>query len=155
MPLSRRPPRAEPTDLAALQQELNQLFERLSEFDRADHPPEGEWIPSVDIYECRGSLLVVVEVPGLPPEALRVAHVDGRLIISGERRDRKPPGGAFLCMERPQGRFTRAILLDEAVDIRQAEAQVEGGLLTITIPRVKDRRGTETVIPVRRDGEDS
>ena len=58
-------------------------------------------------------------------------------------------------MESPQGRFTRSILLDEAVDIRQAEAQVEGGLLTITIPRVKDRRGTETVIPVRRDGEDS
>ena len=155
MPLSRRPPRAEPTDLAVLQQELNQLFERLSEFDRADHPAEGEWIPSVDIYECRGSLMVVVEVPGLPPEALRVAHADGRLIIAGERRDRKPPGVAFLCMERPQGRFTRSILLDEAVDIRQAEAQVEGGLLTITIPRVKDRRGTETVIPVRRDREDS
>ena len=153
MPLTRRP-RAEPTDLAALQQELNQLFERLSEFDRADQPAEGEWIPSVDIYECRGSLMVVMEVPGLPPENLRVAHSDGRLIISGERRDRKPQGVAFLCVERPQGRFTRSILLDEAVDIRQAEAQVEGGLLTITIPRVKDRRGTETVIPVRRDGED-
>ena len=69
MPLSRRPPRAEPTDLAVLQQELNQLFERLAEFDRADHPAEGEWIPSVDVYECRGSLMVVVEVPGLPPES--------------------------------------------------------------------------------------
>ena len=153
MPLSRRPPRAEPTDLAALQQELNHLFERLSEFDRADQPAEGEWIPSVDIYECRGSLMVVVEVPGMPPENLRVAHADGRLIITGERRDRKPAGGAFLCMERPQGRFTRAILLDEAVDMRQAEAHVRGGLLTITIPRVKDRRGSETVIPVRRDDE--
>ena len=150
MPLSRRP-RAEPTDLAALQHELNQLFERLSEFDRADHPAEGEWIPSVDIYECRGSLMVVVEVPGVPLENLRVAHADGRLIITGERRDRKPAGGAFLCMERPQGRFTRAILLDEAVDIRQAEAHMVGGLLTVTIPRVKDRRGHETVIPVRRD----
>lgn len=150
MPLSRRP-RAEPTDLAALQLELNQLFERLAEFDRAEQPAEGEWIPSVDIYECRGSLMVVVEVPGLPPEALRVAHADGRLVITGERRERKPPGGAFLCMERPQGRFTRTILLDEAVDIRQAEAEVSGGLLTITIPRVKDRRGHETVIPVRRD----
>jgi HSP20 family molecular chaperone IbpA len=154
MPLSRRP-RAETTDLAALQQELNQLFERLAEFDRADHPAEGEWIPSVDIYECRGSLMVVVEVPGLSPEALRVAHADGRLIITGERRDRKPAGGAFLCMERPQGRFTRTILLDEAVDIRQAEAAVSGGLLTITIPRVKDRRGHETVIAVRRDDDGS
>ena len=57
-------------------------------------------------------------------------------------------------MERPQGRFTRAILLDVAVDIRQAEARVEGGLLTITIPRRQGPPGPETVIPVRRDGED-
>ena len=151
MPLSRRPPRAEPTDLAALQHELNQLFERLSEFDRADHPDEVDWVPSVDMYECRGNLMVVVEVPGMAPDALRVAHSEGRIVITGERRERKPAGAAFLCMERPQGRFTRSILLDAAVDIRQASAELSGGLLTITVPRVKDRRGNETVIPVRRD----
>ena len=155
MPLSRRPPRAEPTDLAALQQELNQLFERLSEFDRADHPEDAEWVPSVDIYECRGNVMVVVEVPGLAPDALRVAHADGRIVVTGERRERKPAGGAFLCMERPQGRFTRSILLDAPVDIRQASAELSGGLLTITIPRVKDRRGHETVISVRRDEENA
>jgi HSP20 family protein len=151
MPLSRRPSRAEPTDLAALQHELNQLFERLAEFDRADHADETEWVPSVDVYECRGSLMIVVEVPGLVPDALRVAHSEGRIIVTGERRERKPAGVAFLCMERPQGRFTRSILLDAAVDIRQASAELDAGLLTITIPRVKDRRGHETVISVRRD----
>ena len=54
-------------------------------------------------------------------------------------------------MERPQGRFTRIILIDVAVDIQLAEAHVAGGVLTVTIPRLKDRSGREIVIPVRRE----
>ena len=53
-------------------------------------------------------------------------------------------------MERPQGRFKRVIPLDIAVDLREAHASLEDGLLTITLPRVKDRRGREVVIPVAR-----
>ena len=54
-------------------------------------------------------------------------------------------------MERPQGRFTRTVLIDVAVNIREADATLEGGVLTIAIPRVKDQRGREIVIPVRRE----
>jgi HSP20 family molecular chaperone IbpA len=75
--------------------------------------------------------------------------------VSGERRERRPTGGqaAFLCVERPQGRFTRKIPLDVAVDLAKAEAQLAGGLLTISVPRVKDRRGREILITVRRPEE--
>src|SRR5262245_16326726 len=139
-------------DIAVLQREVNLLFERLSEFDRVESSAPGEWCPSVDVFECRGNLTVVVEVPGIPPESLSVVYRDDRLVISGERRDRRPPDPtAFLCVERPQGRFTRTIPFDAAVDIRQAEARLAGGLLTITVPRLKDRRGRETVIPVERE----
>jgi HSP20 family molecular chaperone IbpA len=54
-------------------------------------------------------------------------------------------------MERPQGRFTRAIDLDLAVDLAGAEAKLRDGLLVIAIPRLKDRRGRETVIPVEAE----
>jgi HSP20 family molecular chaperone IbpA len=92
-------------------------------------------------------------VPGIPAESLRVSFHDRHLVITGERRERRPPASAasFHCMERPQGRFTRIILIDVAVDIQQAEAHVAGGVLTVTIPRVKDRRGREIIIPVRRE----
>jgi HSP20 family molecular chaperone IbpA len=58
-------------------------------------------------------------------------------------------------MERPRGRFTRSIALDQPLDIRQAEACLAGGLLTISIPRLKDRRGRETVIHVEWEGEEA
>ena len=156
MAVIRRPARTTPLDLTLLQREVNQLFERLADFDRADRPAEGEWIPSVDVYECRGKLIIVVEVPGLPPESLRVTFRDRQLIITGERRERRPPPASpASCAWSGRRAASRApILLDVAVDVRQAEARLAGGLLTVTIPRVKDRRGRETVIPVRRDGED-
>lgn len=138
-------------DLALLRREINQLFERLSEFDRASRPPGVEWVPATDVFDCKGNLVVVVEVPGLLPDSLKVALREGVLVITGERRERRPTGVvAFHCMERPVGRFRREIPLGSALDVRSAQARLEGGLLKISIPRLKDRRGRETVIPVER-----
>ena len=113
-------------------------------------------MPSVDVYECDGKLVIVAEVPGLSPDSLRVTFRDRQLVIAGERRERRGAGAAsFLCMERPQGRFTRVVVLDVPVDVREAEARLAGGLLTVTLPRLKDRRGRATVIPVQREDTSS
>lgn len=143
------------SDLVLLQREVNQLFERLAGLDRAGRAPAGEWVPSVDVYECSGKLTIVLEVPGLVEDQLRVSIKDRNLVVYGERRERRPTGGvaAFLCMERPQGRFTRTIPMDMALDVQQAEARLTGGVLTVTIPRLKDRRGRERVIPVQVEEE--
>ena len=152
MAVIRRPARTTPLDLAVLQREVNLLLERLADFDRSSSG-DGEWIPGVDVYECRGKLVIAAEVPGIPADSLRVSFRDRHLVITGERRERRPPASAasFHCMERPQGRFTRIILIDVAVDIQLAEAHMAGGVLTVTIPRVKDRRGRDIIIPVQRE----
>lgn len=138
-------------DLAMLQREVNRLFERLTAFDRVDRTPEVDWNPPTDVFECKGDLVVIVEVPGLTPESLKVSVREGVLVVAGERRDKRPSGVvAFHCMERPLGRFTREIPLDRALDVRSSSARLAGGLLRIVIPRLKDRRGRETLIPVER-----
>jgi HSP20 family protein len=148
----RRPARTTNLDLAVLQREVNMLLERLADFDRSSSG-DGEWIPGVDVYESRGKLVIAAEVPGIPADSLRVSFRDRHLVIAGERRERRPAAStaSFHCMERPQGRFTRIILIDVAVDIQLAEAHAGGGVLTVTIPRVKDRRGREIIIPVQRE----
>ena len=152
MTMTRRPASSVHPNLLLLQQEINRLFERLAALEGSDRRPATEWIPSVDVYECEGKVRIVVEVPGLLPESLTVVYRDGQLTVSGERRDRRPPGiVGFLCMERPHGRFTRTIFLDLPLDIRLAEARLAGGLLILSIPRLKDRRGRETVIHVERE----
>jgi len=152
MSVIRRPARTTQLDLAHLRREVHQLLERLSDIDRADPAASGEWMPSVDVYECHGKLTVVAEVPGLAADTLRVSFRDRQLVISGERRERRPAGAAsFLCMERPQGRFTRLVSLEVPVDVHGAEARLAGGLLTVTVPRLKDRRGRTTVIAIQRE----
>ncbi len=153
MALIRRSARTPLSELALLQREVNQLFERLAEAERAERSDAAGWQPSADAYECGGNLKIVVEVPGLVPESLKLVCRDRELVIVGERREKKPAGraAAFVCMERPQGRFKRVIPIDIAVEVQKAEARLLGGLLIVTLPRVKDRRGRETVIPVRRE----
>jgi HSP20 family protein len=150
---TKKTPRPQLTALTLLQREVNQIFERLAGLEPPSAELSSEWCPSIDVFERAGKLVVVAEVAGLGPDTLRVVCRERELIISGERRERRPSGiAAFLCMERPLGRFTRSVPLDVAVDLKQAEARLASGLLTITLPRLKDRRGRETVIPIAWEG---
>jgi HSP20 family protein len=154
MAVNRKTLRAAPDEVALLREEIARLFDRLGVFEQSSRgaATAAEWSPSVDVFECGSTLHVVVEVPGLVPDALRVTYRDGHLTITGERRDRRPSGAlGFLCMERPHGRFRRSVFLDLPLDVRGAEAHLGNGLLQVCIPRLKERRGRETDIPVKRE----
>jgi len=150
--VTRRAPRPPISALAILQQEMGELVHRLSVLDRADRLPGSGWSPAVDVFEARDRLVVVIEVPGLAPESLRVVFRERELVLAGERRARRPgPGTTFLCLERPHGRFERAIPIEVPVDVGRARATLAGGLLTVTLPRLRERRGRETVVPIERE----
>jgi HSP20 family protein len=156
MTTPRKATRPHLTALTLLQREVNQIFERLASLEPASADMASEWCPSVDVFERAGKLVVVLEAAGLAPDALRVVCREREIVVSGERKERRPAGvAAFLCLERPLGRFTRSVPLDVAVDLKLAEARLASGLLTITLPRLKDRRGRETVIPIAWEGETS
>jgi HSP20 family protein len=153
--MTRRPARPPTSALALLQHEVNQLFQRLTLLDRSEHLPGGEWCPPVDIYETRGCLVVVMEVPGLSPESLKVAFRDHSLVIAGRRRTPRPGAGvSFQCLERPDGRFQRVLPLDMPIDVAGARARLERGLLSVTLPRLRERRGRETVISIDREPDE-
>ena len=151
MSIPRRAPRASLTALSLLQREIGELFERLGGIEHVERPGTGDWAPSLDVYESRGSLVVTAEVAGLSPESLKVVCREREIVLSGERRERRPSGvRGFLCVERPQGRFARTVAFDAAVDLKQAKATLRDGVLTLTLPRLRDRRGRELEIPVER-----
>jgi HSP20 family protein len=150
--VTRRAPRTPIPALALLQQEMSELVHRLSALERADPLPGSQWSPAVDVFEVRDRLVVVIEVPGLSPESLRVVFRERELVLAGERRARRTgPAGTFVCLERPHGRFERAIPMEVSVDVARARATLAGGLLTVTLPRLRERRGRETVIPIERE----
>lgn len=150
--MTRRAERMPMSALTLLRQEVSELFHRLATLDRAEQLPSGEWSPPIDVFELRDRLVVVAEVPGLSPESLRVTILDGTLVLGGERRARRAVAGtSFLCVERPHGRFERRLPLDVPVDVARARATLCGGILTVNLPRLRERRGRETVIPIERE----
>jgi len=136
------------SELVLLQREISQLADRMAQAERAELAAGTEWSPSVDVFSCKDRVAIVVELPGLDPESIDVAYRNGAVVVSGERRRLRP--GAFLCMERLVGRFARTIPLDEPVDHGRAEAQMVDGVLTISLPRLEDRRGRETRISIKK-----
>jgi len=65
------------------------------------------------------------------------------LTVTAERRFEPEQGDQVLIRERPQGEFTRQLLLGENLDVDNVEANYENGVLTLAIPvaeKAKPRR---------------
>src|ERR1700753_2470951 len=108
--------------------------------------PEGdvtvaEWQPSVDIVESATAILILIDLPGFSAADLTV-EVKGPLLLVSGTKPAVSPGGRikFHCMERSQGRFSREIQLLWPVNSHLGTARLEGGLLTIEFPKIKDQR---------------
>ena len=56
------------------------------------------------------------------------------LTVTATRRFEKSEGDEVLASERPQGTFTRRVLLGESLDTSRLEAAYDHGVLSITIP---------------------
>jgi HSP20 family protein len=104
----------------------------------------------MDVVETAEGIAVVLDLPGVAAAAIRVVFTQGTLVVAG--RKLPPPcahrEAAFHLAERSFGRFARAIRLAGAVDAGRAAAVLAGGELTITLPRIEERRGRDIQIPV-------
>jgi HSP20 family protein len=107
--------------------------------------------PPVDVLETPTELDVVVDVPGIAPESLRVALRRNTLIVVGAKiAADAAPDTRYHLAERGYGRFARAIRLAGAFDATGARATVAAGELRVSLPRMDDRRGSLLIVPVER-----
>jgi HSP20 family protein len=119
-------------DLLALHEQIGQLV-------GTDAPG---WTPPVDLYETAGGFVLTAEVPGLSRDQVDIQAEESRIIIRGERGS--GPGQSVPCeqyhrVERGHGRFSRAFVLPEPIDIEAVVADLKDGLLTVTIPKAGGR----------------
>lgn len=126
----------------------------LTELDR-DVPGaatlNAECRPSLDVLETASALEIVVDVPGVVAESLRVAIRRSTLLIVGAKLSpAADPDMRYHLAERSYGRFARAVRLAGAIDATRARATTAGGELRVVLPRIEDRRGSVFMIPVER-----
>ncbi len=93
------------------------------------------WEPPIDLYETSTDFIVVVALPGVNPERLRVRLESNRLQIKGRRY---LPAGAQCSiwrMEIPYGRFERNIDLP-ARSLEVGNYEFVHGCLLVTLRKL-------------------
>ena len=125
-------------DVDKLQEEIEELFADLWQVPRFSGIRHG-FRPNVDCFHSDDphTLTVVVELPGVDPQSVRVVAGERVLAIAGERKRPKVPGRVYQQMEIETGPFHRQVRLVEDVDPGQAQASFEHGVLTIVLPVVE------------------
>ena len=116
-------------DLLALHEQIGQLV-------GADTPG---WNPPVDLYETGAAFVLTAEVPGLTREHIEIHVEESRVVLRGERTSHTVPCEQFHRVERGHGRFQRAFVLPEPIDMDQVAADLKDGVLTVTIPKAGGR----------------
>jgi HSP20 family protein len=113
-------------DLLAIQQRL----------DRFAPGPAG-WSPPVDLHETSEHYVLTAEVPGLGRDEIQIHMHDGRLTISGVRREPESACEQFHRVERGRGSFSRTFQLPIPVDAGNITADLRNGVLTVTCPKAE------------------
>ena len=127
--------------VSRFQAELDRLFQEALQIGES-HVPMGEWQPPVDIVETPDAVLVVIEVPGLAAEDLKVEVRGMQVMLSGTKSTPLPEGERvkFQRVERGHGRFRREIQLFWPVNSHLGTASLADGVLTLTFPKIQEQR---------------
>ena len=91
---------------------------------------------AVDVYEQDDSFIVKVGLPGVKPEDVNVTMVGNTLTVEAETRvEEKVEEKDYIRRERRQGKLTRSVTLPTDASADKIEAELENGLLTLTVPK--------------------
>lgn len=143
------------TDVGDLGQEVRRLFEDLAR-RRADrrHAVSGECVPLLDVFETERTIEVVLDLPGVDVDGIRIMLKGGVLLVVGEKERPEPAQrgpASYHLVERDFGRFARAVRLHAAFDASAVRARLRDGELRIVLPKIVERRGREILVPIEQE----
>ncbi len=106
-------------------------------------------VPTVDIFEDNGDVVVKAELPGMKKENIDVKFTQDTIIISGEKeKEEKVEKKDYYRSERSYGSFTRAINLPAEVQTDKAKAKFKDGILEIRAPLTEEAKKKEKKVPI-------
>ena len=100
--------------------------------------PGRYYVPYTDIYETNDALTLVMEMPGVEKKDLTVTLENDVLRVDGRIDFSKYEGMEPLYTEYNVGHYTRSFSLSNKIDQDGINAQLTGGVLTLTLPKGKD-----------------
>ena len=97
------------------------------------------WVPLADIEETDDAWIIEVELPGVRADDIEVESRDRELVITGDIKERERKG-ILRRRTRRTGRFEFRVTMPEDVDPDAVDASLDGGILTVRIPKPEPAR---------------
>ena len=128
------------TELMSLRQAMDRLFE--DSFVRPSRvlAAFGETaMPALDVYQTPNEVVVKAALPGVKSEDISIDITGSTLTIKGEHKaEEEVKKEDYLYQERRYGSFSRSVVLPSGLKPDKAEATMEDGVLTVTIPKAEE-----------------
>lgn len=115
--------------------DLMEQAERMQrQFFRLASPGErAQWEPPVDVYEDEREIVVLVAMPGVPDESVRVTIEEGTILVRGERPFPFGRSGPTVRhLEIPYGYFERRLRLPQ-VPLEGVTRELSHGCLILRL----------------------
>jgi HSP20 family protein len=98
------------------------------------------YVPYTDVYETEEALTLVMEMPGVDREAVEIELKEDVLRVEGKIDSSKYEGMEPVYTEYNVGHYARSFALSDRVDQEHISAQLEDGVLTLTLPKAAEAR---------------
>ena len=115
-------------------------------------PGETIWrtIPVADVIERDQAYVITAELPGVPAGNVGVNFSEGRLTITGEKKEEKEEDRKGVHVsERRYGCFQRTFRVPEDVDAEKIDASFRDGVLSVILPRIPAAGKSDRKIDVK------
>jgi HSP20 family protein len=128
------------SDLTRMQQEMNHFFDEFFG-ERRSEMMEGNWLPTVDVSETDGEVVVRAELPGMTQNDVELNLQDNVLTLKGEKKqEKKSEKENYHRIERSYGSFSRSFTLPTGVRQEDVKATFKDGVLEITMPKSEEAK---------------
>jgi HSP20 family protein len=130
-------------ELGDLSDEVRRLLQDLGAGLAPRGSSIGDCMPPLDVIETDDAVEILLDVPGVTADALRVMLKGPVVLVVGVKQVSGPGAGngGYHLVERGSGRFARAVRLTGAFDGGRVRAMLNEGELRISLPKLADRRG--------------
>ena len=97
----------------------------------------GEVLP-LDLRDTGKEIVIEAAIPGVTPEEVDIQITGNVLTIKGERKEEKEEKeGTYIYREQSFGSFSRSVTLPTEVDVGRTKAEIQNGVLTLTLPKLE------------------
>lgn len=135
--------------LDSFRNEFDRIFDRFFGGTPLMRGETEAWGPAVDVIDEENQVVVRSAIPDINKENLEVRVTDDMLTISGRTEEEKTKDRRnYYIRELRSGSFRRDIPLPAEVDSEKVAASYKNGVLTITLPKIKEARAREVKVKI-------